>query len=125
MQVMAREAAFSLHCLSVKSCKKAGVLGLPLTFPGDDMIVARVPANIKVVGRDERLRVAKIAGNLLVFFRFRLQAIGLALIVSGEVRMIAGGAGICYQLAKVPAKTEGSVTRIWIAGPSRVRMRVC
>ena len=81
MQAMAPEAAFAPLRLSVKSCQKAGVLGLLLVLAGDDVIVASVPANIKVVGGSERLWVAKVAGYLLVLFRFGVQAAGLASIV--------------------------------------------
>ena len=104
MQVVTRKAAFALRSLSVKGGKKTGVRGLPLAFPGDDVIVACVPANIKVLGGSERLRVAKVAGYLLVFFCFGVQAVGLALVVSGEIRIIARGAGVGHQFAKIPAR---------------------
>ncbi len=73
VQVVTREAAFALRCLRIKGRHKAGVPGLPEALPGDDVIVARVPANIEVVGGIKRLGVAKVAGDSLAFFRFGLQ----------------------------------------------------
>ena len=103
MQVVASEAAFALGRLSVKFRQEAGVPGLPEVSPGDHVIVARVSANIEVVGGVERLGVTHVAGDSLAFLRFGLQVFGLASIILGEIWMLAGGAGIGDQLAKFAA----------------------
>jgi hypothetical protein len=104
MQVVATEAAFTLRRLIIKGRQKAGVPGLTEVSPGDHVIVARVAANVEVVGSVERFGVAKVAGDLLAFFGFSLHAFGLAPIILGEIGMFTGGSGIGDQLAKFAAR---------------------